>query len=322
MSNLERVENLKQIIKLLEPDFNQLATIHNAVHYKREASFALQALNNNSYLMQMAFADQDAFKRAIINVAAVGLSLNPVQRLAYLVPRDGKVQLDIGYLGYVQLAMDAGALAWAVAEIVYEKDTYEFQGAGKEPIHKFNPYDKDRGKIVGAYCLAKTNAGEFVLTQMSTEEIYKIRDRSSSWRAHAKDKSKTSPWATDETEMMKKTVIRRGSKSWPMTDSRSRVRLDQALEVGNEADPIELAAVTPPANESKFQTNIAEIRKLLARLPRSEEQYLEHIIRVYQRDLKKLEDMTELEAEQAIVSLKSMITRIDKNGKKEKGKSA
>ena len=87
MSNIQRFENLKQVVAQTQPAFDELAKIHGAVNYKREASFALQALTDNDYLASLAMGNQDSLKRAVINVAAIGLSLSPVHKLAYLVPR-------------------------------------------------------------------------------------------------------------------------------------------------------------------------------------------------------------------------------------------
>jgi recombination protein RecT len=38
-------------------------------------------------------------------VAAIGITLNPASKLAYLVPRDGMVCLDISYMGLLHRAV-------------------------------------------------------------------------------------------------------------------------------------------------------------------------------------------------------------------------
>lgn len=306
MSSVARFENIKQIVKMVEPQFNELAAIHNAVNYKQEASFALQLLTENSYLASVALGDQDSLKRAIINVAAIGLSLNPVQKLAYLVPRDKRVCLDISYRGYVQLAVDMGAIKWGLAEIVRAKDVYKYVGMGREPIHEFEPFG-DRGEIVGAYCVAKTHGEEFILVQMPIDEIFSIRDRSSSWRAYKRDSSKTSPWNTDESEMVKKTVIKRAAKSWPMVDTRVRERLEKAIDVNNEADPIDFTIPVEPPKTDRDMT-LERLRTALKYLERTEEKYVEHLIRVMRRDLKKLEELTDLELIQASTMIEQLVS--------------
>lgn len=316
MSNLERFENLKQIVKIVQPDFDKLAAIHGAVNYKVEASFALQILQDNDFLASIAMSNQDSFKKAIINVAAVGLTLSPVEKLAYLVPRDKKVCLDISYMGYIKLATDIGAIKWASAEIVREKDTYEFQGVNREPIHKFNPFG-DRGEIIGGYCLAKTYDGEFILTQMPGDEIISIRDRSHSWKSHVKD-GKQTPWKTDENEMIKKTLIKRAWKSWPRTDTRNR--FEQAIDVTNQADPIDFKAtmqIEAPKNDQKSE-DIEKLKGLLEVLGKDESKFITYLCEANNRDIKALEDLTELEISKSLIMLNGFVeTKLAKEKKNE-----
>lgn len=297
MSNLERIENVKQVVMLAEVDFNRLAKIHGAVNFARESSFALQILQDSSFLAEAAMANQDSIKRAILNVAAIGLTLSPVHKLAYLVPRKKKVCLEISYRGFVQLATDIGAIKWAHAEVVCENDRFELRGIGKEPLHAFNPFDSARGEVVGAYCVAKTHDGDFLTTVMSAEEIISIRDRSESF------KSNSGPWVTDRNEMIKKTVIRRAYKSWPMTDGRKR--FDVAVDVTNDFDPAEAPAQIEAKNDVRVE-GLAKIREALERLNRTEEKYIEHLARTTKRDIKKLEELTEKEISQAIIFLNSL----------------
>jgi recombination protein RecT len=304
MSNIQRFDNLKQVVFQIQPQFDELAKIHNAVNYKKESSFALQILGDSEYLANIAMGNPDSLKKAIINVAAVGLSLSPVTKLAYLVPRKKSICLDISYRGYIQLATESGAIKWAAAEVVREKDEYIFQGVNREPIHRFNPFS-DRGNLVGCYCLAKTHDGEFILTQMSGDEVLSIRDRSESWKAYVKDAGKLCPWVTDETEMVKKTVIRRAHKNWPMGDTRAR--LDQAIDVSNEVDPIDLNPIQIQAPKDAREESLDYIRTLLVKIERSEDKYITHLTRVNKREIKKLEDLTDIEVSQAIAMLNQLL---------------
>lgn len=318
MSNIERLENTKQLILKTAPDFNKLAQIHGAVHFEREASFAIQALKSNNYLAQVAYSNPDSLRAAVLNVAAVGLSLSPVHRQAYLVPRDGRVCLDVSYLGYVQLAVDCGAIKRAWAEIVCKEDQFVYNGPSQEPTHSFDPFS-DRGEIIGAYCAAKTHDGEFVVTLMPISEIFSIRDRSSSWKAF-KSKGVSSPWSTDESEMIKKTVIKRAYKSWTMADTRpgARERLDQAIDITNSSDPVELGAPAavegqPPAEDDPeiIEANL-RIHKMLDQLNRKEEQFLSHLERMFSRKIKTFSDLTKIERAQAISLLKQLVDNLPK----------
>lgn len=311
MSNLVRFENLKQIVQIIQPEFNELAKIHNAVNYKREASFALQILSENDYLAGIAMNNQDSLKSAIINVAAIGLSLSPVHKLAYILPRKNKVCMDISYLGYIQLAIEVGAIKWAHSEIVCEQDTFKLRGLGVEPLHEFEAF-KNRGAIVGAYCVVKTHDGDYITTRMTIDEIYAIRDRSESWKS-----GKNSPWKSDENEMIKKTVVRRAYKSWPKIDTREN-RFEQAIEVMNEADPIDFDSVTPLEEKSQRSNLIEGIRQSLIYLDRTEEQYIKHLCTVNRREIKVLEDLTDIEISQAKIQLTQWVEQ--KRTKEEQNK--
>lgn len=296
MSNIQRFENLKQVVALVQPQFDDLAKIHNAVNYKREASFALQILAENDYLAGVAMTNQDSLKRAIINVAAIGLTLNPIHKLAYLLPRKQKVCLDISYLGYIQLAIEVGAIKWAHSEVVYEKDIFRLRGLGVEPLHEFDPFG-ERGKIKGCYVVVKTHGGDYLTTRMTIDEIYSIRNRSESWIA-----GKNSPWKSDENEMIKKTVVRRAYKSWPKTDTRSS-RFEQAIDVTNEADPIDFNLLASSAPQAESFDKFVEIREALVKLERTEEQYIAHLTKANRRDIKKLDDLTDIEIDQSKIIL-------------------
>lgn len=194
-----------------------------SINFEKEAGFALQILGGNEYMMNVALKNRQSIVDAVTNIAAIGISLNPAKKQAYLIPRDGKVCLDISYMGLLDLAISSGSLKWGQAALVHEGDAFTLNGFDKPPSHTFNPFAKDRGEVVGAYVVVKTADGDFLTTTMSIDEINAIRDRSESWK-----RGKKGPWATDPGEMAKKTVIKRASKLWPKTP-----RLDQAIHYLN-----------------------------------------------------------------------------------------
>lgn len=302
----KQLAEVKQVVDLVLPDFNKLAKIHDAVNFEREASFAMQALKASPYLARVAAADKDSLKTAILNVAAIGLSLSPVHKLAYLLPRKGKICLDISYRGFIQLAVDCGAIQWALAEIVCAEDEFMLRGLGVEPLHKFEPFGK-RGEIIGAYCVAKTHTGEFITSAMSIDEIYEIRGRSEAWKAHLVDRKKTNPWVTDANEMIKKTIIRRAYKSWPMTDSRQR--MDRVIEVSSEDEIIETTAEREVNQEPVVDHSKDQILFLLNELDRTQFKFVQHLSRVFKRDIKSLDDLTEIETAQATSMLEDLVAK-------------
>lgn len=211
-------------------DFTR-ALVDRSISFERESGFAIQQLQKNDYTLGIAMKNKQSVINAVTNVAAIGISLNPARKQAYLVPRDGQICLDISYIGLLDLAVASGSILWGQAEIVRENDGFTLNGFDKSPTHVFNPFGKERGPIVGAYVVVKTHSGDYLTTTMSIEEIYSIRDRSEGWKAFYAKKIKSTPWASDEGEMIKKTVIKRAYKLWPKTD-----RLDEAMDHLNHAN--------------------------------------------------------------------------------------
>jgi len=198
-----------------------------SLDWKSEMLFAAQALLENDYLSRYAKGNPVSLTMAMMNVASIGLTLNPARGQAYLVGRDGKVILDVSYRGLIQLAVDDGAIVWAQAELVRENDLPKFRwkGPAAMPDHDFNPFDTDRGEIVGGYCVVETPTGHILAEAMSVSDIYQARNKSKMWQVE-KEKG---PWVEFEERMMKKTLIKRGSQTWP----RPSARMAQAVQYLN-----------------------------------------------------------------------------------------
>lgn len=198
--------------------------VDKGIVFAREAEFAIQAICSSEYALRIARENPQSVRDAVTNIAAIGISLNPAKKQAYLVPRKGAICLVISYMGLLDLAIQSGSILWGQAEQVYATDEFTMNGYDQPPTHKRNPFSKDRGLLVGVYVVVKTKDGDYLTGTMTTDEVYAIRDRSDAWKAYQKDKSKTCPWVTDEGEMVKKTIIKRAHKTWPKSD-----RLDAAV---------------------------------------------------------------------------------------------
>lgn len=205
-------------------DFSRVL-VDRSISFERESGFAIQQLQKNEYTLKVAMQNKQSVINAVTNVAAIGISLNPARKQAYLVPRDGQICLDLSYIGLLDLAVASGSILWGQAEIVRQADAFVLNGFDKPPTHTFNPFGTERGPIVGVYVVVKTHSGDYLTTTMSLEDVYSIRDRSEGWKAFAAKKIKSTPWASDEGEMIKKTVIKRAYKLWPKTE-----RLDEAMD--------------------------------------------------------------------------------------------
>ena len=164
----------------------KFVTIADERTFDVESLFAMQLLTKTDYAMKIANENPQSVRNAMFNVASTGLTLNPANAYAYLVPRDGAIMLDISYKGLIKIATDAGSILWARAEVVHADDKFTYNGPAAMPEHHANPFKKDRGDVIGAYCIARTVDGDVLTEVMDMTEIEKIRGKSMSY---AKKKS-------------------------------------------------------------------------------------------------------------------------------------
>lgn len=75
--------DLIQFVKQQESLFNGALT-DQSLTWAKECQFAIQLFQRNDKLAQTAISNPVSAQNAIINVAAVGISLNPASKLAYL----------------------------------------------------------------------------------------------------------------------------------------------------------------------------------------------------------------------------------------------
>lgn len=222
MSQQLAIETISGDIYATRDAFLAVAS-ETGLNFEREAGFAVQLIQSSDYMTKIALSNRQSVVNAVTNIAAIGISLNPAKKQAYLVPRDGKVCLDISYIGLMDLAMATGSIRWAQAEIVYTNDSFSLNGMDRPPTHSFDPFSSDRGDPRGVYVVVKTADGDYLTETMSAADVNAIRDRSSAWKAWISKKS-SCPWVTDPDEMWKKTVVKRAYKYWPKTE-----RLEQAI---------------------------------------------------------------------------------------------
>lgn len=232
---MNAIATIEQFVYGAESSF-QSVLVDRSINFEREAGFAIQILTSGDYIAKLAAGDRQSVVNAVTNIAAIGISLNPAKKQAYLVPRKGKICLDISYMGLIDLAIDSGSIMWAQAALVHANDAFTLNGFDKPPTHSFNPFSKERGEMVGAYVVVKMHSGDYLTECMSREEIDAIKNRSESVKA-----GKTSPWDTDYGEMAKKTVVKRAYKYWPKSD-----RLDQAIHHLNTDGGEGLATLAKP----------------------------------------------------------------------------
>lgn len=231
---------------------NYLAVGLKEVDFTREVSFAIQHINKTPLLLKCT---SESILKSVVNLAQVGLTLNPISKYAYLIPRwnkDTKVfecVLEPDYRGLQKLLTDSGAVKSIEARIIWEGDIVEADFADERKIVKHEPYiltGKPKGKIRGVYSLAKLADDSRHIELMSYDDVCDIRNRSEAYKAFLDNKIKTTIWVSDEPEMCRKTIIKRHYKYLPK--SAGMEKLEKAIELDNYAngfdEPIEFGMIT------------------------------------------------------------------------------
>lgn len=225
----------QQIHDTFKPVSGRLAQFMDAETIVKECNFAMQAFNKNSYLNGSSLASK---QQAILNVAQIGLTLNPVLKLAYLVPRysNGGVEcfLEPSYQGIVKLITDTGSAKSVVSYPVYEGDTFRVElGTNISIVH--NPAFQGNTKLTHVYAVATLNDGSKQIEVMNAEDINRIRESSESYKSFKDGKVKTCVWEMHYSEMARKTVIKRLCKYLPKTEMWDK--LAQAIDLDNSDYP-------------------------------------------------------------------------------------
>jgi recombination protein RecT len=244
-----------------------------------ELGFAMQIFQNSPTLQG---CDPQSILNAVVNVARTSVTLNPVMRLAYLVPRKGKCVLDFSYMGLVAMLRDNNCIKSISAHIVYEDEEFEYDVAYNKISHKpsyakTEEQHKSRGRI-GCYSRATLPNGEVVFEFMPMWEIEKVK------RLSEGSGSKYSAWQTWEEEMIKKVVIKRHFKM--LISGNPSEALTTALQVENDNNvligggfgvPNAITAKKKPSLMSAFDEDVEDPNQLSI----LEEENQEQIVTTY-----------------------------------------
>lgn len=219
------------LVKVIDSSTDKFES--SALSFEKEKVFAFAALSQNSYLQKVAHDNLPSLQIAMYNLAAVGLSLNPVTKFAYLLPRrigqESRVILEISYQGLIEIAMQSCSIKSCSVTLVHEKDLKRFEWVDNftPPRNPPNPFMKDKGDIVGGYCQVRLADGSFLLYAMNIDDILKRRDCSEM----VKRNGPSGPWLDWKEEMIKKTIVKQAAKWWPSNGS---TQLAEAQRVLNE----------------------------------------------------------------------------------------
>lgn len=254
----------------------------SVLSFEKEKVFAYAALSQNSYLQKVATDNLPSLQIAMYNLAAVGLSLNPVSKFAYLLPRrigqESRVILEISYQGLIEIAMQSGSIKSCSVTLVHEKDMERFEWVDSftPPRNPPNPFVKDKGEIVGGYCQVRLADGSFLLHAMRIDEILKRRDCSEM----VKRNGPSGPWLDWKEEMIKKTIVKQAAKWWPSNGSTQLAEAQRVLNEDNgeglpqedrihhnviEGEPVAVELPPPPPKDQMPESLVNYVERAVTR---------------------------------------------------------
>lgn len=248
-TSAEKMTSLKTLFESKKAAIQAVLPKHLTA--ERVVKVTLSAISRNPELLACS---QESVFFAVIQAAELGLEFGSVLGHAYLVPFKNKNTRRLeatfipGYRGLIALSRRSGQIESIEAHVVKEKDHFKVR-FGTEPVIEHEPYLGDEpGKTVAAYMVAKLRDGGKQVEVMTRAQLLAVKNRSAAANA--------GPWVTDEDEMFRKTVVKRGWKYLPMSlEMQKAAAADDAAERASEGDfagivdmmPVEDAeAIEPP----------------------------------------------------------------------------
>jgi phage RecT family recombinase len=162
-----------------------------------------------------------SFVQCVVNGAEIGIPIDA--KLGHAVPynnnkkvggRDNWVmeaQFQPSYIALKVIAKRSGQIVDAYAKVIRDNDNFTHGTAG-DNCHLEHNWDirKDRGPVIGAYAVVILPSRYWRYEIMDISELDAIKARS---KSKDRDGHITGPWVTDESEMQKKTVLKRTLKT-------------------------------------------------------------------------------------------------------------
>jgi recombination protein RecT len=204
---------------------------------------AVTAIQMNPELLS---ADRRSLFAACMKAAQDGLLLDGRESAPVIFnTKEGKkVQYMPMVGGILKKIRNSGELASISANVVYDKDFFEYELGDNEQITHKPFLGDERGKPIAVYAVAKTKDGAIYREVMSVSDVEKVRASS---RA-----GKFGPWADWWDEMAKKTVIRRMAKRLPSSADTDQVMANDLEASGfSQIERKETINITPmPEDQS------------------------------------------------------------------------
>lgn len=221
---------------------------------------SLVSVVNENYQLQKV--DQKSVINSAMVAATLDLPINQNLGYMWLVPYKGKATPQIGYKGYIQLAMRTGQYKAMNAIVVYEGEITAWNALTEDV--DYDPTKRVSDKVIGYI-------GYFKLINGFEKTVYWTRDQIDEHRRRfSKMSSKAQPegvWKSDYDAMALKTVLRNMLSKWgPMsTEMATAVTQDEKAPAETvDIDAEETASETTEDVLKDFEKSQQEAKRIEA----------------------------------------------------------
>lgn len=210
----------------------------SSLDFKRFVASCIIALND---LKSTENLNQGSALIAALNCAHIGLMPSKQTGHCFFIPRKGRLNLEIGYKGYIHLAVTSGYLSVVHAEVILRGEHFEHYVDEDGPKLRHDvPLDRDlrsasvRENYVGAYCVFRTRDDKRGMRVLPKERIAKVD-------------SGRDVWKDDPYSMIRKTPIRRAASDWVLSEG-----LKAALELDTMTDRDEVQGLVESLRQERL----------------------------------------------------------------------
>lgn len=223
---------------------------------KGAGAFVTSLLSLVKSTPQLAVEEPKTILSAAMTAATLKLSINPNLGFAYIIPYGKEAQFQMGWKGYVQLAMRTRQYKTINAAVVYEGQIEDIDFITGEIIKG----KKKSDKVVGYVAYFELINGFKKTFYMTREDMLRHAQTFSQSYAYDKRSGKgTSVWSKNFDAMGLKTVIKHLiSKYGIMSIDMQGAALSEAIAADNERDWSAEQNVTPLEEAAEAAQAIAE----------------------------------------------------------------
>lgn len=218
------------------------------------SSSLISIVNGNPKLRQ---CDAMSVVGSAMVAATLQLQVVPTLGQCYIIPYGAKAQIQVGYLGLLQLCQRSGQFKRILAVPVHEGELISGDEFNEDWV--FDKSKKKSEKVIGYYAKFELINGFVKCAYWTVEQV----DKHAKKYSQAVQKGWTSPWKTNYDEMGCKTVLKSILKYAPKSiEMVNALRFDQAaVNVNSDnADELNIDYFTPEYvdNEPAIQDATAE----------------------------------------------------------------